>query len=331
VDIEFSTTDIEAGTVGNLRDALGIVRNQVIAEASAVSAPSGTDDVTADAPCWVARDTLGVPIGAACVDGGHCYIAVVPDQRRRRLGSTLLRLAIDHGLKRGRGAIDVKACPEHTHFFWRAGFVPTIAPGVAAADVAAPDTAAHSTATVLLTLAMQRFAHPRPVTPPRPVSEDERRRQPLRDIAEFGQAAEALAGMATRKLCVLTEVLDPRIYATAAFLRAVVGFVLGRRDAEVQVLVGDPRALVQGSHSLLRLSRRLPSRIRIRRRNPSYPSPYNELMLIDGAGALCNQSTNGYHGYAIRHSPQDVAALTRGFDTLWAVGEADPELRLMSV
>jgi len=299
----------------------------VIADASAVSAPCGTDDVTADAPCWVARDALGGPIGAACVDGSHGYIAVVPDQRRRRLGSMLLRLLIDHGLKQGLGAIDVKVCPEHAHFYLQAGFVHTIAPGVTAGD----NAAAHSNATVFLTLAVQRFAHRRPVAPSRPVTEDERRRQPLRDIGEFSQAAEALAGTATRKLCVLTEVLDPQIYDTPAFLRAVVRFVLGRRDAEVQVLLGDPRALAQSGHRLLQLYRRLPSRIRIRRRNPGYPSPHQELMLIDGAGALCNQSTDGYHGYAIRHSPQHVAALTRDFDTLWAVGEADPELRQMSV
>lgn len=192
-------------------------------------------------------------------------------------------------------------------------------------------TAAVNTASRSLALALYRFGTPRVIATPPPIAAKNRLRVPLKNAAEFNQAALALAANATRKVHVLSDHLDPKVYDNGTFSDRILDFAISRRDTEIHILLRDPHTLVQTGHRLLQLHRRLPSRIKIRRCNPNCQTPHREMMLIDGSGILYNQSADGYSGYAVHHSPADAAALARAFHALWAAGETDTELREMPI
>ncbi|MGK2915459.1 MAG: GNAT family N-acetyltransferase, partial [Porticoccaceae bacterium] len=256
--------------------------------------------------------------------GRLARVAVAPRFRRHNVGSTLLRHIVRHAITHGLDHLAVEAVPDDLPFYHQLGFV-------SAGDQGVAGESGDGTHRQAMLLPLHRFRTPRTIVVPSPITAAERRRHRLKSALDFQQAALALVARATRKLRILSHHLDPDVYDNAAFSDRVLDFAINHRETEVQILLRNPRALVQTGHRLLQLHRRLPSRIKIRRFNINCQTPHHELMLIDSSGILYNSAADGYSGYEIRSSPADATALARDFDTLWAAGEADAELREMLI
>ena len=147
----------------------------------------------------------------------------------------------------------------------------------------------------------------------------------------FDRYTVALCESAMRHLAIQSPQLDHAAFDNSALVDAISALARRSRQAQVRILVSDPRSLVTRGHKLLQLARRLPSVVHIRKL-AEHPQWNNETIVIrDRDGVLFKPGGSDHDAF---YEPDSRASTVRHlelFDELWRYSVEDPELRSLHI
>ncbi len=344
--VEFYPIDIEQTSWSVSSEALTKLRHQVFVQEQGVPESEEFDNNDPDAIHWLAYGPTGNPptgdlstgsapssepakeekpdndvIGCARLSGDKVgRMAVLHTHRNRGVGSALMRRIIRYAARNGLEQLQLNAQVHALDFYQGMYFEPD-------GDEFMEAGIAHQH----MTLSLQRFIDPKVTPSPPDISEEERQRINLNSPEDFQTQVKLLVKRTQRKIRIFSDQLDPRIYDDEALYRLMFDFARAHPNAEIHILVKNPRLLVQNSHRLLRLYHHLPSRIQMKSLNPTIKTLHNEFLLIDQNSILYKQDSQRYAGYAVYHAPLEALELADNFDSMWERSEPDPELRRLPV
>ena len=149
----------------------------------------------------------------------------------------------------------------------------------------------------------------------------------LTDRASICAAAVRLAGQARRELLIYSRDLDPEVYNQRGFLDAVRRLALDTPRMPVRVLVQEPRAPVVAGHRLIELSRRLSSRICIRRVADDYRDRTDAFLIADAGGYCLRHQTDRHQAVVEFHARGEAGRLRATFQQIWEQSAGDSELQ----
>ena len=145
--------------------------------------------------------------------------------------------------------------------------------------------------------------------------------------AEVGELAVAFTGQVQHRLLLHTRDLEPVIFDRQPFLDAIRAMIQGYRHSCLHILLQDGRSAVQNGNRLIELSRRLSSRIQIRRPPAEYLKDCATFLLADNSGYLHRPLYSRYEGTASFNNPATVLRLQQYFMQVWERSQADAEMR----
>ncbi|MCC6297419.1 MAG: GNAT family N-acetyltransferase [Pseudomonadales bacterium] len=302
--------------------SLRAIRHAVFVVEQGIAAAMEFGDPAADARArhWLATTENGEPAG--CVrrlDDRLGRLAVLPAQRHQGIGAALVRRVIRDALEHGLPGLYLHAQSQTRGFYERLGFV---AEGEEFIEAGLPH--------LRMALDLERLRPGREV-PLSDIDPADRQRQILEGSAALASWSVQLIPLGLRRLRVLSTALAPEIYDSDAVRDALLAFATSHPQAQVQVLVREPAALVQGKHRLVALAQRLPSLVRLRELPPGSATPDDELLVTDHGGLLRWSHGRPPRGYGIRHAPREARQLAEAFDELWGQSREIAELRTLSL
>lgn len=154
----------------------------------------------------------------------------------------------------------------------------------------------------------------------------------LQGRAEFALAALALARTAERELLLLTYAFDSVVYGSEAIADAIQAFALAHERATLKVLINQPRLCVQGSHRLIELGRRLPSRIQFRELLEERTLTHRgELLIVDRRALLERNEPDALYARQTMNAPLLGRQRGADFDALWDESPPAAELRVLGL
>jgi hypothetical protein len=107
--------------------------------------------------------------------------------------------------------------------------------------------------------------------------------------------------------------------------------VRGHRDSCLYILLQDGRSAVQNGHRIIELSRRLNSRIQIRRPPAEYLDFGETFLLADNSGYLQRPLYSRYEGTASFNNPGTTRRLKQYFMEVWEHSQPDVEMRRLHI
>jgi hypothetical protein len=146
---------------------------------------------------------------------------------------------------------------------------------------------------------------------------------------ECQELALALAQQASNSLHIFNHDLDAALYNSGRFVEAARN-IIGSRDikGEIRILVYDVSKPVSRGHQLLDLSRRLSSRVRLRK----IPQPiHHAFMLADEVGVLDQRRAERYEATASFNDPGWARDLLNYFDQVWERSTTSFESHTLSI
>lgn len=150
----------------------------------------------------------------------------------------------------------------------------------------------------------------------------------LEGMVSFRELALAALRAGQRKVYLLSESLDPAVYDTDEFRDALRDLVIRDRYCKAFILVKDIQPVVERGHRLLELSRRLSSKVSMRKLTVM-PRNRDEAYLIVGRSTLLyKHDDRQYKGYLDTAAAPRCRSLVEEFTQLWDLyGEEHPSLR----
>lgn len=307
-----TTITIEPAPWASHEAELAAIRRQVFIDEQRVPEALEWDGEDAAALHWLARAPISDgsrPIGTVrLLPGGRVgRMAVLSPWRGRGVGAALLGAVIDHGRERDLRELHLHAQIHAIPFYQRFGFR---ADGPEFMDAGIP----HRCMTLPLRGGRQlgmdagRFA-----------------------VHDLTATLLDLAGQSRRQLRLLSESLEPSLFDTPAFADALSELARGHRQSEIRLLVVDSRPLVERSHRLLELQRRLPSSIHLRRVGETAETLREAWLIADGRGVLCFDQREPASAWADYNNGPLAEDFRSRFDDLWNRAEQIPELRLLNL
>lgn len=160
---------------------------------------------------------------------------------------------------------------------------------------------------------------------------DETTPQLLNGIAEFADRATKMVGSAHMEVALLTQELDRRVYATAAFADALRKFVLQHPHTKVRILVNATQNAVVNSPRLVELGRALSTYVEFRELQPQRRQVVRDEMLItDGRQMLYRETPTDLESKYFA-APHEARHKLKDFDQLWDESETAQELRKLGI
>jgi predicted GNAT family N-acyltransferase len=298
------------------QEALRAIRTRVFVEEQGVPAELEWDGADTHARHLLATSPTGAAMGTARVlpNGQIGRMAVLPDWRRRGVGSTLLGEALALALEPGLPRPFVHAQISVLAFYARHGFV---AEGKEFFEAGIPHR-------------LMRY----PGAVARPNDPDQLDLDALKSgevILEGRARIQAmslhLADQARREILILSQDLDPDYYDRAAFIAAMRRLALAAPGLPIRILVREPRVAITRGHRLLGLARQLTSSLSIRRPGKDSRDRPDAFLIADGTG-YCRRPLAGLHeAVACLDGRRQARLLRADFEKLWERADEDTELR----
>lgn len=152
----------------------------------------------------------------------------------------------------------------------------------------------------------------------------------LEDLAAFAKHADQIIARSTRSICILSAHLDRELYDRDDLVNLVSELARSDRNASVRILVKDIRSMLEQGHRLLGLSRRLSSKVHIRRLVADPEDTLHSYLISDRERLLYLHEDGVYRGFADYQAAPKVRQLLEVFNRLWEHhSEASPDLRRM--
>jgi len=149
----------------------------------------------------------------------------------------------------------------------------------------------------------------------------------LADRSSIRAAGVQLADLARRELLIVSRDLDPDLYDQRPFLDAVRRLALATPRTPVRVLVTEPRLPVIGGHRLIELTRRLGSRISIRRVADDFRDRVDSFLVTDARGYCLHRVADRQRARMELDAPREARRLRTTFEQIWEQSDGDSELR----
>ncbi|MEE4144779.1 MAG: hypothetical protein V2I26_08270 [Halieaceae bacterium] len=147
----------------------------------------------------------------------------------------------------------------------------------------------------------------------------------------FDELAVALCSSAARQVCILSPRLDHAAFDNAELAQALAILIRSSRQTRVRILVADSRDLVARGHRLLKLARRIPSSVQIRKL-AEHPQWNDETIVIcDRDGVLYKPGDSDREGFYEPSSPASTRRHLELFEELWRYSAEDVELRSLAL
>lgn len=248
-----------------------------------------------------------VACGRLLADGRIGRLAVLAEHRRRGIGLQLLNLLLQLAKEQGLGSVYLHAQADAINFYLRAGFEARgerfLEAGIEHLDMAQQlDYRDWSSS-------LSRVDYPEP----------------------FAQLAVIEAERASRELRILSPNLDSRVFDQEDFLGPIRKLVRRGRMTRVQIIVQNPRALSTRGHGMLKLARRMPSSVELRKLSEHPAWNESTMMIRDREGLLSIPAGERSPGVYKPRSRRDCETAITLFDDLWRAGTTDPEFRALSL
>ncbi|AKH19867.1 hypothetical protein [Sedimenticola thiotaurini] len=156
---------------------------------------------------------------------------------------------------------------------------------------------------------------------------ESRERISLQGRDQFRQASEAMVRQAKRTLDIFTYDLDKPVFDQGDFLEAVKQLALTCRGMGIRILLQDSERARREGHRLVDLSRRITSKIEIRRPHEDYIDHPENFIIVDRIGYIRRRNTGLYEGEANFCHPMEARLLTDFFSEVWERSEQESSLR----
>lgn len=156
---------------------------------------------------------------------------------------------------------------------------------------------------------------------------ESRERVILQGRDPFRQASENIARQARYHLDIFTFDLDKTIYDQTRFLDAVKRLAIKCRGIGIRILLQESERACQEGHRLIDLSRRLTSKIEIRRPHADYIDHPENFIIADHIGYIRRRVAGRYEGEANFCHPIESRLLTDFFTAVWERSEQESSLR----
>jgi hypothetical protein len=138
----------------------------------------------------------------------------------------------------------------------------------------------------------------------------------------------ALARQAKRSLTIFSYDLEPSLYNSPSFYEAARDVIGSDPNALIRILVFDISRTINKGHRLLDLSRRLSSRVQIRK----LPKKYHHAFLIaDDIGVLDRRRAERYEATANFNSPGWANNLLHFFNGMWDQSSRTSEVHSLNI
>ena len=312
------------------RDPLRRVREAVFIEEQQVPRElewDGEDEVSTH---FLALTESGHPVGCARLlpSGQIGRMAVLPSHRGTGLGRRLLAEVIEEAKRQGFARVHLHAQTHALDFYRKSGFLPV---GGEFLEAGIP----HQAMELELPIPFRPTGHvERPVV--RPSNGDADDHPPAR-LEQYRGETDCLLGLLRclevprRRLAIASQLLDHALFDQAPLVEAVSRFARSSPSAEVRVLISDPNLIVSRGHRLVELSRRLDSRIEIRRVSEGVSMDEESFVTWDERGLFLMPDFRDYTALVNLYDPVHARKLLERFDYLWARSAPDPELRTLKL
>ncbi|WP_295443517.1 hypothetical protein [uncultured Thiodictyon sp.] len=151
--------------------------------------------------------------------------------------------------------------------------------------------------------------------------------QLLTDRGSIRTAGIELAAGARRELLIFSRDLDPDLYDRQDFLAAVKQLALSKPWHPVRILLGEPQRALLGGHRLIELSRRLSSRIAVRRVAEDFRNRADAFLIADGSGYCLRRQADRPEALVEFQGGGPARRLRAEFEQIWEQSDEDTELR----
>jgi predicted GNAT family N-acyltransferase len=147
----------------------------------------------------------------------------------------------------------------------------------------------------------------------------------------FVQHATQCLDLSHRQVLISSTELRKDIYEDAHFVEALSAFVRRDSKARVKILLSDSATLQQGNTGMLRLIRRLPSKIELRLLDKDTDA-FEHFICCDRRHLIYFNDEQSLSGFCCYRSAPESQAIEEKFDHAWNQNsETDPNLRQFSI
>lgn len=153
----------------------------------------------------------------------------------------------------------------------------------------------------------------------------------LDGVTDFRNYSEQLITQSRRSIVILTRDLDASIYATSEFVQNLSKFVRASRHAQVQILIKNPKPVIESGHTLLQLAQRLSSKILVRKMTVEPNNKEMGFMLGDTDKLLYKNDDALHRGFFNSAAASEIKSLREEFNYLWQYGELEPEFQVLHI
>ncbi|MHC8441209.1 MAG: DUF7931 domain-containing protein [Candidatus Eutrophobiaceae bacterium] len=144
-------------------------------------------------------------------------------------------------------------------------------------------------------------------------------------------AVEHMLSQTHFRVSIYSRFLDPRLYGTKGFVRAMERMILSRRMAEVRIAVTDPGAIVRRGHRLLESALRLSSFIHIQRAPESCKNRNEDFIVMDEKAYLYRKIDSRFEAtlnYSDRLRCHDLLG---EFQAIWNSSQVERNIRNLGI
>jgi predicted GNAT family N-acyltransferase len=318
---------------------LRAIRDAVFVREQAVPATLEHDGRDEGAEHFVARGDDGRAVGTARLlpSGQIGRVAVLREHRGRGLGRKLLDLAVATARACGHPEVFLHAQVGTEPFYAAAGFR---AEGERFVEAGIDHVTMRRTLHVefvptgVRNLRIER--EPEAPEPPgveagEPFPESGGHVVRLTDGAAVREAVAELFARTRRELLVFSQELDPTLFDNEHVEAHVSRLARGHRHNRLRFVLFDSRRAREGSHRVLQLRSRLPSRIQVRLAHPEFRDSDETFVVADRRAVLVLPRYTEHVGYHVHGDPVLARRRREAFDQQWNRAGADPDLRQLTV
>ena len=137
------------------------------------------------------------------------------------------------------------------------------------------------------------------------------------ELVDYQFHAVEVAKQTSRQLVILSQELDFPVYHQETLYSALIDVAKRDRQSHISILVKNIRPLIERGHWLLKLARRMPSKVEIRKLTAEPDNESRAYMIGDGRYLLYKHDDNLYQGFVNYNGAPESKPLLEEFVYLW--------------
>ena len=154
----------------------------------------------------------------------------------------------------------------------------------------------------------------------------------LDELADYQHHILTISERSQRQLVILSQELDFPVYSQETLCSTIIQLLRYDRQARVSVLVKNIRPMVERGHRLLKLARRMSSKIEIRKLTAEPEDETRAYAIGDQRYLLYKHDDNEYRGFVNYNGAPESKSLLEEFTYLWEQHSyLDPALRQLVI